>query len=61
VQSPASHERYRVQPDANAADLRKLILKLRWIGHDSEAEELCVRAGRTAPDLVSVEEPRVTD
>ena len=43
------------------ADLRKLVLKLRWIGHENEAEELCAELGRSAQDIVCVDELRVTD
>ncbi|HTQ12880.1 MAG TPA: hypothetical protein VMH86_03315 [Rhizomicrobium sp.] len=43
------------------AGLRKLILKLRWIGQEDEAEKLRGALGCDAPGLVCVDEPRVTD
>ena len=44
-----------------AVELRKLILKLRWIGHEGEAERLCAVLGRRAPGQICVEQPLVTD
>jgi len=60
VQTPAT-DRMPETNSANPADLRKLVLKLRWIGHEDEAQELCAELGRSAHDIVCVDELRVTD
>lgn len=38
-----------LRPPADPDELRKLVLKLRWIGMESEAEILCDHLARTAP------------
>jgi hypothetical protein len=43
------------------ADLRKLILKLRWIGQESEAEALCSRLAKLDPQEIALDLPAHTD
>ena len=45
----------------NAVEFRHRILKLRWIGEDSEAERLCTMLSQTAQDHIVVEEQLFTD
>lgn len=42
-------------------ELKHLILKLRWIGHEAEADHLRKILGRTAPEQVCIEAPQATD
>lgn len=42
-------------------ELKKRILKLRWIGEETEAERLCEILGQTAHDHIVVDEPPMTD
>jgi hypothetical protein len=42
-------------------ELRKRILKLRWIGEETEAERLCALLSQTAQDHIVVDEPLPTD
>ncbi len=42
-------------------ELKHLILKLRWIGDDAEAERLRQILGRTAPGQICIEERPATD
>jgi hypothetical protein len=42
-------------------EMRKLILKLRWIGLDEEAERLSATLARIAPSACSFMGPRDTD
>ena len=46
---------------SNSDQMHKLILKLRWIGMDDEAEELSARLAETDPDDHPIMEPRETD
>jgi hypothetical protein len=41
--------------------LKKMILKLRWIGQEAEAERLSVTLGARAPGHICVEQPLATD
>jgi len=45
----------------NAVEFRHRILKLRWIGEESEAERLCAMLSQTAQDHIVVDEPLLTD
>lgn len=47
--------------DRDAVELRKLILKLRWIGHEIEAERLCAALVKKSPAEIGVEQPLLTD
>lgn len=42
-------------------ELRKRILKLRWIGEEDEAERLCALLSQTAQDHIVLDEPLLTD
>ena len=42
-------------------EIRKLILKLRWIGMDGEADRLCHMLARVAPSDCAPMDPRETD
>jgi hypothetical protein len=53
---PLSKER-----ESDAVEIRKLILKLRWIGHESEAERLCAVLATKEPTQVLPGEPMHTD
>ena len=46
---------------SEAHELRKLIIKLRWIGMESEAENLSHRLAEIAPQACAFGEPRETD
>ena len=46
---------------SEAHELRKLIVKLRWIGMESEAENIRHRLAEIAPQACAFGEPRETD
>jgi hypothetical protein len=48
-------------PQPEPAEIKKLILKLRWIGHDSEAERLCAVLDKTQQQEIMLDSPPVTD
>jgi hypothetical protein len=48
-------------PASMPEEMRKLILKLRWIGLDEEAERLSATLARIAPSACSFMGPRDTD
>lgn len=48
-------------PRRDPEELRKLILKLRWIGQEREADRLCRVLSRTASGKTCIELPLVTD
>lgn len=52
--------RSALTPPRNPEELKKLILKLRWIGLESEAEQLCSDLAELAPEQI-VAEPLCTD
>ena len=43
------------------AEMRKRIIKLRWIGREDEAEKLCAQLGDSARQTVWAGEPSHTD
>ncbi len=61
MQAPDRSPPRFVDVDREAAELRKLILKLRWIGHETEADRLCAALVKKAPDQICVEQPLLTD
>lgn len=50
-----------VNPWTTSQEFRKLILKLRWIGSEDEADRLEAYAARTAPPNFSYRLPGDTD
>jgi len=50
MENPSSTLYRYLLANRDPVESRKLILKLRWIGHETEAKRLCVALATTAPD-----------
>lgn len=56
-----THENLPLDDRTTPVELRKRILKLRWIGEETEAERLCALLSQTAQDHIVIDEPLLTD
>jgi hypothetical protein len=61
MQSSMMHTQSDIDQRTCPVELRKRILKLRWIGEETEAERLCAILGQAAHDHIVVDELPMTD
>jgi hypothetical protein len=56
-----THTRSDLDDQETSVEIRKRILKLRWIGEEAEAERLCAVLSQTAQDHVVLNASPPTD